>query len=104
MTYNLFLDDERDPPFPRDEWCVARSSEEAIEIIRQHGLPKFMSLDHDLGGDDTGMKFAHLLIDYCLDSEPRPLLNTDYEVHSQNPVGKANLLGLLDQFFRGSFA
>ncbi len=91
----LFLDDERDPPKGNWHWAVVRSSDEAIAWITMNGLPVYMSLDHDLGGDDTSMRFLNWLTDYHLQKGgafPR------YTVHSQNPVGAANIKGLLRSY------
>jgi len=55
MTYRMFLDDERDPPEDGQDWLVFRSSSHAIGFMMIHGLPDFISFDHDLGGLDTAM-------------------------------------------------
>jgi hypothetical protein len=78
MGWRLWLDDIRDPP-PGD-WTVCRGSMEAIGYVRRLGMPEAMSLDHDLGGDDTGMRFLRNLAGLRC---PRPVAT----VHSQNPVG-----------------
>lgn len=97
MTYKLFLDDERDPPGDNSNWLIARSSQEAISIVESKGIPSFISFDHDLGGDDTAMKFIWFLIEShiegSLDSFP-----TDYYVHSQNPVGVQNIKSLMSNY------
>jgi len=90
MTYKLFIDDLRDPV--TDDWVVARSSEQAIEVVRNRGLPVEIAFDHDLGGDDTTMKFINWLPDYFASrvdwSFPKDF---KYTIHSQNPVGAANI-------------
>lgn len=99
MTYKLFLDDERFPPDDDNVWLTARSSTEAIGIVIKQGTPNFISFDHDLGGDDTAMRFIWFLIEGhiegSLDTFP-----TDYYVHSQNPVGVQNIKGLMDNYIR----
>ena len=45
--------------------------------------------------EKTGLECAKWLIDYCIDNN-QELPN--YLCHSQNPVGKDNILGLLDNF------
>lgn len=59
MTYKLFIDDERYPVDPC-QWMVKRSSHEAIFVIKDYGVPSFISFDHDLGGDDTSMTFLSI--------------------------------------------
>lgn len=98
MTYKMFVDDERYPV--TDDWVIARTSDEAIDYIVKYGIPTEMSLDHDLGGDDTVMRVLYEMIDMVLmdgiDFPP----DFVYNVHSQNPVGAGNIRGLLDQFIK----
>lgn len=84
----LFIDDLRDSPDV--EWVVARSSSEAISLLKERGCPARISFDHDLGGDDTAMVVAKWLIDTDLDCSGRFLPDKfDFSVHSANPVGAA---------------
>lgn len=106
MTYKLFIDDERWPPGPPDpqshaeNWQIARSSIAAMDMIEMMGIPAFISFDHDLGGDDTSMKFLWWFIEYCMDLQERgePFTLPDFDVHSQNPVGAANIRALMNSF------
>lgn len=95
MSYNLFLDDERDPVDPA-VWYLARNYEEFCDIIIEYGQPSYISFDHDLGSGKTGYDCAKFLVDYCLDRNIRP--SFVFYVHSQNPVGKMNIEGLLNNF------
>jgi hypothetical protein len=111
---HVFIDDIRDPDWvygrtdPID-WEVLRTAPEFFAWLKAHGLPQVISFDHDLGGVDeegnevdpltvpTGMDCAHALVEYCLDrSSPLP----ECRIHSANPVGVANLVGLLEGFCR----
>lgn len=90
----LFLDDERDP-VDGGEWVVCRSTDEAVTETRVRGCPpSVMSLDHDLGDDDTAMLYLRwVTVTYD---------NWDftYRVHSQNPVGRDNIVSLLECYRR----
>lgn len=102
MSRALFLDDLREPP-PGD-WIVVRSSAEAIAWCEAHGAPDHISFDHDLGGDDTGMRLAHWLVNRDLDANEvhqtwLPVHFT-YTIHSANPVGRINLDSLLQSYLR----
>lgn len=74
------------------------------------GLPDFISFDHDLADEHyedildfgianyesytekTGYECAKWLVDYCIDHKiPLP----EYAVHSDNPVGSANIISYL---------
>lgn len=123
--YYIFLDDERLPkdvkwvdlpPYP---YTVIRNYANFVALINQLGLPKFISFDHDLGlehyddankrfqlmidkdidysqfKEKTGYHCAQYLIGYCTEYK---LSLPEYLVHSQNPVGKANILSLLSGF------
>lgn len=124
MTWKLFLDDDADtvrrpdisventawriamdlPPGPPDTsgfgaWKIARSFSEAAALIDQLGLPGFVSFDHDLADGKDGIAVAHLIVDTDLDSLGQALPeNFDFEVHSGNRVGRANIRGLLEGY------
>ena len=91
----LYLDDLRPTPEGFDR---VYSYEEFVDYLEREGLPDFISFDHDLGEDLSGYDCAKYLVEYCL-THKLPLPN--YQVHSQNPVGKENIERLLDNF--GSF-
>lgn len=98
----LFIDDERYPPGDGADWHVARSSTHAKVFVVMHGIPNFISFDHDLGGQDTTMNFVNWLGNYMIDNNLRLPADFDFYVHSQNPVGatnlKSKLLNLKDNF------
>jgi hypothetical protein len=91
----MFLDDERMPV--GDDWVIVRSVPEAIACVEKNGIPNFISFDHDLEHRLTGYDFAKWLVERDLDIGDMPADFTFY-VHSQNPVGKANIEGLLNQY------
>lgn len=88
----LYLDDLR--PIPED-FIGLRTYTEFIHHITEKGLPDFISFDHDLGLEESGYDCALWLVDYCLDNK---LALPDFYVHSQNPVGKQNIISLLINF------
>lgn len=91
--YHLFLDDVRAPP--DQSWVVARSVPAAEHYISEYGLPYRVSLDHDLGDSADAPALLHWLIGRYLDGVPMKTISTMIvEVHSANPVGRQNLLGL----------
>lgn len=93
MTYKLFIDDERHPV--TDDWKIARSSQEAIDMLQIWGIPQEIAFDHDLGGDDTSMSYLRALVDYLEVTEQKFPKNFKYSIHSQNPVGYKNIEGLI---------
>lgn len=72
---------------------------EAIAMVQAHGFPEYVSFDHDLGGDRTGLDFAHYLIQLDLDKGTMPI-NFNFDVHSANPVGTENIEALLERYIR----
>jgi len=106
MGYNLFIDDERFPPDDGRKWVIARSSEEAISIFENQGVPDYISFDHDLGGDDTSMIYIDHLINLTLDllslnvEKWQIAFPRNYTVHSQNPVGARNINLKLQAFIK----
>lgn len=81
----LYIDDIRDPVSPG--WVVARSSKEAIDHVKEYGVPNFISFDHDLGGTDTSRLFVNWLVDQLIDETVTLPEDFQFSVHSANPVG-----------------
>ena len=85
----LWVDDLRDAP--DDSWTVARTSAEAIELLVKRGHECLeVSLDHDLGGDDTTRP---VVLWMCENVYPR-----DIHVHTANPVGREWLEGMIARY------
>jgi len=85
----MFIDDIRPCPDRFDD--AVRSSDEAIAMMGRDGCPRFISFDHDLGGDDTAMRVVNWMIEKDMDEPgwiPEPF---NWDVHSANPVGKENI-------------
>jgi|688.fasta_scaffold349784_2 hypothetical protein len=113
-TYNLFLDDIRNPkdcclymPNPKfysdNQFVIVRNYDEFVNFIKKNGLPNIISFDHDLSDIDystpecekTGMDCAKWLVDYCMNTgKDIP----DYIIHSMNPVGGKNIFMYLDNY------
>lgn len=82
-----------------ESWVLARSCAEAVATVRLLGFPSFVSFDHDLGDGPSGKKFADFLIELDLDEHSMPA-DFSWETHSGNPVGRANINGLLEGYMR----
>lgn len=99
IKYSLFIDDIRDPIATYGscgkDMIVARSTHEAQEIVRRRGIPSFLALDHDLGGDDRAIDFLKWLANEYWDGQQHV---PDYEIHSSNPEGKLNLQSYMDSW------
>lgn len=113
-TLALYLDDMRTPrPNHWFNWLIVRSYKEFCNYIRQQGVPKFISFDHDLADghvaigaaaewkdfdyslttEKTGYDCAKWLVEYCIDND---VLMPHFTVHSANPAGAENILCLLN--------
>ena len=110
MSYKLFLDDEREPPSDGSTWVVVRSVLEAMEYIADHGWPKFISFDNDLGKlglENEGYGFAKWLIDEDFQLTVAGLnsgyigFHKDFSwyVHSQNPAARKQIDDALNTYF-----
>lgn len=95
MSWKLFLDDERLPPLDDNNWIIARDYYKVIHLLKGLGMPSFVSFDHDLGEGPTGYDVAKLLVATDMDEIAAFPENFDFYVHSQNPIGKANIEGYL---------
>lgn len=89
----LWVDDLRPPP--NDEWGVAVSSGGAIYAL---GLwPDAIteiSLDHDLGGDDT----TRPVVLWMAENDRWPAV---VRIHTANPVGREWLAGMVERYGPG---
>lgn len=87
---NLYLDDLRSTP---ENFKRVYDYDEFVNFINT----EFISFDHDLGEGKTGFDCAKFLVEFCLDNG---VLEINFQVHSQNPVGKENIEKLLANFNR----
>jgi hypothetical protein len=115
----LYLDDVRVPT--EGEWEVVRNYDEFVAHIKLNGLSTYevISLDHDLGEgamveyytntkpnyelnyeripEKTGMDCARFLVAESMNEKiPLPAIY----VHSANPIGAANMMGYINNYFR----
>ena len=97
-NYTLYLDDIRNPQGEFD--FIARTSNEAMRIMEANDCPEFISFDHDLGGDDTAMRVVKYMVENDLDEPGWIPTNFEFNVHSANPVGAANIEGYLNAYLR----
>lgn len=126
MYYNLFLDDERFPQqvtwvnLPAVEWQIVRNYNEFVETIKRQGAPYHVSFDNDLADEHysnvlpedkdgnfkkinasfkekTGYDCAKFLVNYCREND---IKFPYYTVHSMNPVGKENIIALIESYKR----
>lgn len=116
MKTLLWLDDCRDPMDKEIDWmifsCLGRNCNiiwvktyrDFIKYIQDNGLPDGINFDHDIENfhiskssyiEKTGFDCAKWLVNYCIDNK---LKLPKWYTHSANPVGKANIDGLLTNF------
>jgi hypothetical protein len=117
----LYLDDVRIPT--EGEWEIVRNYDEFVAHIKLKGLENYevISLDHDLGEgamveyytnvkpnyeldynripEKTGMDCARYLVAESMNTKiPLPTIY----VHSANPIGAANIIGYVNNYFRNN--
>lgn len=85
---NLWVDDLREPP---EGWHWAKTSADAIQMLKDNKYC-LASFDHDLGGDDTTRPAILWL---CENNSQWPMRCF---VHTQNPVGKIWLEGMISYY------
>lgn len=94
VEVKVWVDDIRTPP--DDTWLWFKDSEGVVrwmETRRANGIPlgSVMSLDHDLGGDDTTRR----IVLWMCENEAWP---DEVRVHSANPVGVDWLEGMIARY------
>ena len=89
----IWVDDIRTPP--DEDWVWCKTSENALGIlISSRGLGhdiEAMSLDHDLGDDDT----SRSIVLWMCEADFWPV---EVRVHSANPVGREWLEGMIERY------
>ena len=84
--YKLFLDDIRDPLklYPDQEWVIARTYQEFIDIIIDKGVPDEVSFDNDLGEEMEGYDALKWMVN-------NDIRTRVYRVHTDNSVNSENI-------------
>ena len=90
----IYLDDIRNPK--SEGWEIIRNFDDFVNLINEFGIPDEISFDHDLGENEkTGYDCAKWLCEYCwTNGIPIPTWN----VHSANPVGRDNIVQLIQNY------
>lgn len=101
MSYNLFIDDLRDPSYVADgkDYVIARTSAEAINIVLEKGMPIFISFDHDLGPLPNGkIDESTDFLKWLAYESDIDLTNQipNYRIHSDNGPGRDNIKAYMD--------
>jgi hypothetical protein len=118
MTWNLFLDDERNledvtwapwevrEKYRNEVWIICRNWSQVASMIRYlESYPSYISFDHDLGDNEaTGYDIVKMMIEDSMNHPDDPMLQFSdtfaFYVHSQNPVGKANIEAYLNNYLK----
>lgn len=102
--YKMYLDDIRTPITNYD--VIVRSFDKAVEYVKQNGIPKFISFDHDLGCDENGNvlknghDFAKWLVKMDLEDKYKFPEDFSFNVHSANPIGRNNIEAILNNYLQ----
>ena len=95
----LFLDDERHPPSDGYRWIVVRNFDQAKRFVEEHGMPSHASFDHDLGDGPSGYDFIKWLVEFDMENSNLAIpIDFTFRVHSQNPIGAANIKCYLSNY------
>jgi hypothetical protein len=113
----IFLDDIRVPSdlsyyIPKEEitpylltnWIIIRNYPDFVAYISKNGIPSIISFDHDLGLNidsteaESGYDALKYIVNLIIEQEHRVL--PQVLCHSQNPVGKTNILSYWNNFMK----
>ena len=96
----IWLDDIRETP--DESWVRVRNEKEffdLLECIREDEEIEVISFDHDLGeGEPTGHDILKKIIFRCIKESSFRFWPHRVESQSDNPPGRANILGLAASF------
>ncbi len=99
----IFLDDDpiRDS-WVDDTWTIVRTAQEALDILGTKINVDEISLDHDLGGDNSENSGYFVAVQLerwaaydCWENVPSTIT-----IHSANPVGRRNIQAAIDSIER----
>lgn len=79
MGWKLFLDDVRNPPESFDDAIVARTFREAVDAVRERGVPEQMSLDYDLSQHEHAFRNGKDFLEWFLSEA---CLNEKYDINN----------------------
>ena len=133
-TYNLFLDDFRTPEmafsdclrdvrFLKEEWVIAQSHNDFVNIVQEkfldNSFPKLVAFDHDLAdvhyehinnssewwaeyyansnSEKTGYHSAKWFIEFVIDNKLRM---PDVLIHTRNQSGGLNIKSLFSSYYK----
>jgi len=98
MVRDLYIDDLRTPL--SDAYDIVRSYDDAVHYMRTKGCPTYITFDHDLGDNvPTGFDVAKWMVERDLNDKGKFIpQDFEYGVHSANPVGRDNIIGLLKNY------
>lgn len=107
MGYKLFLDDVRFvnmvyPNLKDGDFIIARDYFSFVEIIKNKGLPDYISFDNDLGLDKEGnvAPDGYACAKWLVYESGINIINLKFYVHSANPVAKVQIESLLNNYIK----
>jgi hypothetical protein len=102
LTY--YMPKEEIVPYLITNWTVIRNYQDFVDYISKNGIPSIISFDHDLGLNvdsteaESGYDAVKYIVDFILEQE-HPVLPQVLS-HSQNLVGKTNILSYWHNFIK----
>lgn len=98
MKTKLWIDDIRTPP--TGEWIWAKNYDDAIAQIFTGNFVR-VSLDHDLGDENAKTGYDILCeIERQIAKGGFWIFLPEFEIHSANPVGRANMQRAIDSIWK----
>jgi len=109
---NIFLDDERDPTYVKDNlgnlypeyWTIVRNYFDFVDFVDENiENIDLVSFDHDIstfdekGKEWTGKDAADYLINKCIDSNRK---FPNFYVHTMNVSGRPNIISTILNFLK----
>ncbi|MBY3150941.1 hypothetical protein HFO56_00665 [Rhizobium laguerreae] len=70
---------------------------QSSHMLFQPFVTNNLAFDHDLGDGKDAIAVAHWLVERDMDGIPFPV-DFAFEVHSGNPIGRANIRWLIDNY------
>ncbi|WP_294185867.1 cyclic-phosphate processing receiver domain-containing protein [uncultured Sphingobacterium sp.] len=99
---SYYIPKEEITPYLLTNWTIIRTYPDFVAYISKNGIQSIISFDHDLGLNvdsteaESGYDAVKYIVNLIIEQEHRVL--PQVLCHSQNPVGKTNILSYWNNF------
>src|SRR5574343_2097909 len=99
MSYKIYIDDERELPENYKDFYLVRTVREAITLIKEKGMPEFISFDYYLDYGTTLPLIEYMYYELKFHNLKLSENGFNYAVHSSSSDGKEKIIELFNKWY-----